>query len=54
MLQLSEPAIKRQYPVADCFLHNKNVVANIRLGMEEASGRVAATTEDLLKFMKPW
>lgn len=52
VLQLSEPVIKRQYPVADCFLDNKNVVENIRLGMDNAGGRVVATTEDLLKFMK--
>lgn len=52
VLQFSEPVIKRQYPIADCFLDNKNLVQNIRLRMDDAGGRVVATTEDLLKFMK--
>ena len=52
VLQFSEPVIERQYPVADCFIYNKNVVQNTRLGMDDAGGRVVATTEDLLKFMK--
>lgn len=52
MIQHSEPVIKKEYPVADCFLHNKNVTQDIRLGMDEAGGRIVSTTEDLLKFMK--
>ena len=52
MIQHSEPVIKKEYPVADCFLHNKNVTQDIRLGMDETGGRIVATTEDLLKFMK--
>ncbi|MDX8047255.1 serine hydrolase domain-containing protein [Gracilibacillus sp. S3-1-1] len=51
-INFTEPVITKEYPVADCFLQNKNMGQNIRLGMDDAGGRIVATTEDLLKFMK--
>lgn len=52
LLQYTEPLMEVQYPVADCLIHNRNVVQNTRLGMDYAGGRVVSTTEDLLIFMK--
>lgn len=52
MLQHSEPAIKSKFPVADCYIHQINITQNKRLGIDDAGGRIVATSEDLLKFMK--
>lgn len=52
MLQLSKPAAANNYAVAPCYLNGNNVAADIRLGMDDAGGRIVSTTEDLLKFMK--
>src|SRR5699024_7633217 len=52
MLWYTEPSVKNQYPVAECYIHNKNVAHSITLGMDYAGGRIVATSEDLLKFMK--
>lgn len=41
-----------EYPVADCYIEQVNVAQNRKLGMDDVGGRMAATTEDLLKFMK--
>ena len=52
MLQYSQPMIKHKYPIADCYAGHVNLGENSLLGIDYAGGRIVASSEDLLKFMK--
>jgi len=48
----SEPMVKNDYPVADLYSGNNNVIQYRSLSIDYAGGGIVATSEDLLKFMK--
>lgn len=48
----SESMVKSNYPVADLYSGNINVIQYRSLSIDYAGGGIVATAEDLLKFMK--
>ncbi|SET07113.1 D-alanyl-D-alanine carboxypeptidase [Oceanobacillus limi] len=52
LLHYSDPVIKNEFPPADVYIKDTNVISYPSLGIDYAGGGIVAPAKDLLKFMK--